>query len=200
MNRVLSVISLVAIAAVVLLWSFWRREHAERQRLQANQNALLADVEFYRTESGKSAAVVERLTMTVGEFRRHFDDYRETLDDLGIRLRRVESMSRSALRSDYRLETVVRDSVVIRERADTLKVIGYCNPYMKFSGIVDGGTFRGTVATYDTIDQVVHRVPRKFLFFRYGTKAIRQEVVTRNPYSQVTYTEYIKLNKRNGKD
>jgi hypothetical protein len=47
----------------------------------------------------------------------------------------------------------------------------------------------------DTIYQVVHRVPRRFLFFRFGTKAIRQDVWTSNPNSEIVYTEYIELEK-----
>ena len=40
---------------------------------------------------------------------------------------------------------------------------------------------------------IVHLDPRPIWFFRRGNKAIRQEVTTRNPYSRITYTEYIEL-------
>lgn len=45
----------------------------------------------------------------------------------------------------------------------------------------------------DTLDQAVHRVPHRFWFIKWGTKAIRQDIVCRNPYSQITYSEYIEL-------
>ncbi|WP_350308236.1 DUF6549 family protein [Gabonibacter massiliensis] len=47
----------------------------------------------------------------------------------------------------------------------------------------------------DTLVQIVYRVPRKFLFIRWGTKAIRQEVISKNPYSKITYSRYIELRK-----
>lgn len=37
---------------------------------------------------------------------------------------------------------------------------------------------------------------RRFWFIRWGTKAIRQEVTTRNPYRRISYTEYIELRRR----
>jgi len=36
-------------------------------------------------------------------------------------------------------------------------------------------------------------LPRRFLFIRYGTKAIRQEMVSSNPHTQLVYTEYIEF-------
>lgn len=37
------------------------------------------------------------------------------------------------------------------------------------------------------------RVSQRFLFIRWGTKAIRQEVVSSNPHTRIVYTDYIKL-------
>jgi len=196
MSKFLSILSLTAIVAVGILWTLWRGERSERQRFQSNQSSLLSEVDFYKTEAGKNAASVERLTLTAGEFKRYFDDYNRTIEQLGIRLRRVESVAQTATRGDYHIETIVRDSLVIREKLDTVKVVEYRDPYIDFNGVVDGSLFRGDIVTYDTIDQVIHRVPRKFLFFRFGTKAIRQEVVARNPHSMITYSKYIKLGKK----
>ena len=46
-----------------------------------------------------------------------------------------------------------------------------------------------------SLHQVVHRVPRKFIFIPYGTKAIRQEVWLSNPNTELVYTEYIELSR-----
>ena len=52
------------------------------------------------------------------------------------------------------------------------------------------------VVSVDTLQQIVHRVPRRFLFIRWGTKAIRQEVVSSNPHTNIVYTEYIELKRK----
>jgi hypothetical protein len=58
------------------------------------------------------------------------------------------------------------------------------------------GCLESRIARRDTLVQLVHRVPRKFLFIPFGTKAIRQEVTTKNPHTEITYTEYIVLRRR----
>ena len=45
----------------------------------------------------------------------------------------------------------------------------------------------------DTLDQVIYRVPRRFLFIRWGTKEIRQAVSVRDPKSTIVYSEYVVL-------
>ena len=41
--------------------------------------------------------------------------------------------------------------------------------------------------------QVVHRIPRRFLFIRWGTKALRQEIVSSNPHTRIVYSDYVKF-------
>lgn len=65
----------------------------------------------------------------------------------------------------------------------------------KISGVIDSGKVNLSVNTTDTILQIVHRVPKRFLFFRFGCKAIRQEIVSKNPYNRIVYSEYIELKK-----
>ena len=54
-----------------------------------------------------------------------------------------------------------------------------------------GGLCR--VESADTLRQVVHRIPRRFLFIRWGTKALRQEIVPSNPHTRIVYSEYVKI-------
>ena len=49
------------------------------------------------------------------------------------------------------------------------------------------------VASTDTLHQIVHRIPRRFLFIRWGTKALRQEIVSSNPHTRIVHTEYVKI-------
>ena len=67
------------------------------------------------------------------------------------------------------------------------------------NGVLDGDTFSAKIESVDTLQQVVHRIPKKFLFIKWGTKAIRQEVVSSNPHSKIVYTEYIELKGRKKK-
>ena len=208
MKRLLSRIGVIA-AVAGLLWVMYRSEVRDRRRLEANQRSLLTDVEYYRTRDSLSAAGVERLTLTNREFRRHAEELERTVEALQLKVRRLQSASRTAVTTAYPVEARLRDTVIVDPQgvrlhalyavADTLSRLHYMNPWVTLDGVVAGDLFRGRIESRDTLIQVVHRVPRKFWFIRWGTKAVRQEVTTRNPYSRITYTEYIELKRRKRK-
>lgn len=185
---------IAVIAAFILLWRLYRFEYHERQRLEANQHSLLTDVEYYRTRDSLSAAGVERLTLTNREFRRHAGELEQAVEDLQLKVRRLQSASRTAVQTEYPVEVRLRDTVIVHDTvADTLSRLYYVNPWVTLDGAIAGSLFRGRIESRDTLIQVVHRVPRRFWFICWGTKAVRQEVTTRNPCSRITYTEYIEL-------
>ena len=186
-------------AAFICLWMQYRSEHRERRRLEANQHSLLTDIQFYRTRDSLSAAGVERLTLSNREFREYAGELEKTVNALQLKVHRLQSASRTAVETHYPVTVRLRDTVVLRDTltvADTLRHLHYETPWLMLDGAVCGDLFRGDVLSRDTLVQVVHRVPRRFWFIRWGTKAIRQEVTTRNPYSRITYTEYLELKRR----
>ena len=168
----------------------------DRDRLNTNQRSLLEQVSFYRTKDSLSAASIERLTLTTNELKAYFPQLSEAVKNLNLKVKRLQSVAQTATEARYSIVTPIVDSIIIRdtiEKPVVLKCIDFENSYLRVSGCEEGGLFRGNIRTLDTLVQVVHRVPRKFLFFRWGTKAIRQEVVSKNPYSSITYSEYIEL-------
>ena len=70
---------------------------------------------------------------------------------------------------------------------------------MQVEGAIRGEEVECKIESVDTLHQIVHRVPHRFWFIRYGTKAIRQEVVSSTPHTRIVYTEYIELPKRRKK-
>lgn len=190
---------IVVIAVFLLLWRIYRLEHDERQRLEANQRSLMTDVEYYRTRDSLSAAGVERLTLTNREFRRHAEELERSVEDLQLKLRRLQSASRTAVTTAYPVEIQLRDTVILRDTLnvrDTVSLLQFENPWLTLDGILEDNIFRGRIESRDTLVQLIHRVPRRLWFIRLGTKAIRQEVSTRNPYSRITFTEYIELKRK----
>lgn len=201
MKRVLIKAGVVVIIllAFIFLWNLYRSARKECERLAANQRTLLSDVDFYRTRDSLSAAGVERLTLSNREFRRHAEELERTVEDLQLKVRRLQAASRTAVTTAYPVEARLRDTVIVRDTvavADTLSRLYYTNPWVTLDGVIAGNLFRGRIESRDTLIQIVHRVPRRFWFIRWGTKAVRQEVTTRNPYSRITYTEYIELKRR----
>lgn len=171
----------------------WQKERAGRIRLAANQAVLLSDLQTYRISDSLNAARVDALTMTVEEFRKNFKEQTALIKEMGIKLNRLESSAITGTETSYYITAPVRDSLVFVPVPDTLKTIRYSDNWLTIDGYIRGREFIGKIESRDTIVQVVHRVPRRFLFFRYGTKGIRQEVVSKNPHTTINYSRYIKL-------
>lgn len=184
----------LSILAAVLYWQL-NEVKTEKKRLANNQEALLTDVETYKTEAGKNAASVLRLELSKSELEKYNKDLTQTVSDLKIKISRIQSASTTATSTDYSITTPVRDSIVYRDRLipDTLKRITYNDAWLGLDGTIQKGIFSGNIQSRDTLVQIVHRIPKKFLFFKWGAKAIRQEVTTKNPHSKIVYTQYIEL-------
>ncbi len=186
---------IILIVASVFMIGKVRSLKKERDRLENNQTALLSDMEFYKTESGKNAASVQKLELTKSELEKHCQDLTQTVQDLGIKVKRLQSAATTVTKTEVEIKTVVHDSIVYRDRPVILKTINWKDPWIKLDGILDGEDFSAKIQSIDTLSHIAHRVPKKFLFFRFGTKAVRLEVVNKNPHSQIVYTEYIELKK-----
>lgn len=199
MNKILLYVNMALILTVSVL-SYWLNNvREEKKRLADNQEALLSDVDYYKTESGKSAASVLKLELSKSELENHCQDLTKTIDDLNIKIGRIQSVSTTVTKTEVEIQTVVRDSIVYRDLPVNLKVVKWRDPWVTLNGVLDGETFSAKIESVDTLSQVVHRIPKKFLFIKWGTKAIRQEVVSSNPHSKIVYTEYIELKGRKRK-
>ena len=171
----------------------------EKRRLRNNQEALMSEVKLYETKAGESAASVLRLQLTKDELERNYQDVCQEAKELGIKLKRLQSVSQTSIQSEIDIQTEIKDSFIYRPEihlVDTLKVFRWNDPpWAEVSGVIDSGKINIQLHTTDTIKQMVHRVPKRFLFFRFGCKAIRQEIISKNPHNEIIYSEYIELKK-----
>jgi len=183
--------------AVTVRYSVVQR--GERVRLLANQTVLLTQAREYRVRDSLHAVSVGVLTMRADELRRGFDEMSTLVRDMNINLRRVETLSQTALESNYSITAAVRDTVVYQIITDTLtsprtaQTVRFRNAHISLDGLLSDSVFHGSVVTYDTITQALHRIPHRFLFLRWGTKELRQDIVSSNPHTRITYNRTIKV-------
>lgn len=195
MKRFLIISFFVLIGTVAALSYFLSREKKETKRLTGNQRSLLEEVYLYRTKDSLSAASVERLELTNREFERYCEDLKARVEQLGIKVKRLQSVASTAVETEYKVITQLKDSVIFRDSAILLKCLELHTPYLDVSGCIDQNKFTGSILSRDTLYQIVHRIPHRFWFIKWGTKAIRQEIVSRNPDSRIVYSQYIELRK-----
>jgi hypothetical protein len=186
------VLVIAALAALLSAVKMYVDVSNENRRLTNNQAALMQDVRYYRTRDSLSAAYVEVLTLRHREFERFYGELATEAKNLKIKIKRLESASRTATETVYQVVPQWRDSIIYRYGSnitDTVRCAAYSDAWLTFD--ICGN--RAHIAVTDTLVQLVHRVPRRFLFFRFGKKAVRKEVITKNPHTKIVYTEYIKL-------
>ena len=198
MSRLLSYALLTLLFAFVVSVKSCNNMRSERNRFSDNQRSLLDKAHYFQTQNNLSVASIERLTLKASELEQSKIDLVEVCEDLRIKVKRLQSASTTATQTKYEFKTIFKDSIVIRNSVvvDTIKCISYDDAWLHFEGCTsDNINFDLQIESVDTITQIVHRVPRKFWFIKWGTKAIRQEVISKNPHSKITYSEYIELKK-----
>ena len=144
--------------------------------------------------------------------------------ELRIKVRRLEAAATTATRTEVQITAPLEPAgpqptawekygAGVRRAADSVKaaldrefsglpkvpeakIFRWADRHVSVDGIIRTDSVSCHVTSIDTLRQIVHRVPRRFLFIRWGTKAIRQEVVSSNPHTQIVYTEYIQFTKK----
>lgn len=204
-NTVLFVLMVIfALAAFMATWAYFNLK-TDRDRLKENQSLLLHNgkVDIKQTNTGLSLASVPALTLRSSEFRQSGDTLLQVAKSAGIKTSRISeaATASTATRVDFNtrvFRTAVHDTVrdTIAGSLPTLspsKQLSWNDSWVSLSGTITDSMFHGSITAVDTLDIIVHRVPRRFLFFRFGCKQVRMDIISRNPHTRLTYARYYQL-------
>lgn len=186
-------ISLLAVVPLSLVLVFRNCANLKRdnERLQKNQDILLhnGEVEIGQTASGKCSASVPSITLKSSDLKHKPDSLLAiTVKDLKIKNSRVAAAA--SVPSSTKVDMV---GVVATDSA--IQHVTWSDPWVRLDGTVEGDSFKVHIESRDTLQMIVHRVPKKFLFFRFGTKAVRMEVVSQNPHTTLSYPRLLVFSK-----
>ncbi len=162
----------------------------EEERLKSNLEAMGDSIGYYRSSLDEQVASVAALRLRCKEAERLREEDLRTIHSLGLRLKRTEALARQVAQTRIEVEVPIHDTVILR---DTVRLFRWRDQWVAVEGELYADSLACRVESVDTLVQVVHRVPRRFLFFRWGTKAIRQEIISKNPHTQIVYSEYLKF-------
>lgn len=193
MKHLTTLLAMIALAIVAFHLIGNLRQEAER--LRANNFALNEELVIYRSKLGHSAASVAELRLRFDELREQHKDAIAEIRALNIKLRRVESYARSATKTTYR-DTLILREVTTSDTTPPQRTFAYNDAWLRLAGAMWGDTLRIELRSVDTLHQVVHRIPRRFLGIAFGTKYLRQEITSSNPHTELVYSEYIKIERR----
>ncbi len=193
---VLSVIAATLAVAANVVLNLYFDACDEINRLQSNQNILLhnGNTHIGTTDEGHSVASTGELTLKLSEFQQSNDSLRQALNEMKIKERRVKRLTTTTSQSQVEVIAPVRDSAIVSPgHVDTVSCLHYSDPWLSMDGCIADSQFTGTIESRDTLIHVAHRIPRRFLFFRFGTKAVEIEVMSKNPHTKITHIKHLEF-------
>ena len=196
MYLIIIVLGMAAVTGVAMHQC--KRLQQDNERLSANIASMSAGTQQYKTEAGKQAARAQQLELTAGELKQHCADLQARLNDMGIKNKYLQRAVYASTQMSAKVDTVVRDSIVYvpqLARLDTLQVLQWADAWVRLNGTIHAGRFSGSITSQDTITVAVHKVPKKFLFIKWGTKRIDVSVASSNPHTIINEVKCVEIRK-----
>ena len=195
LNRAVFVILAVMVAATIILWRYSVKVTRERDRYRQNTEALLSDVERIQIDSTRMALDVKTLRLTVSEFEEYRAQDAKLIRQLGARVKDLEAAARHQLLVEAQIVAPVKDSVIIRDTVFVpVKSVEMVNPHIDFRGVIEDSVLTADVRIPVTLNQAVFvEYKHRFLWWRWKMKGVRQFITSDNPYVEIEYSEYIKI-------
>ena len=181
----------------------------ERDTYKGNTAALLGDVKRYKTSDSLNAASVGVLQLTIGELEKYRSEDLNTIKQLEVKNRRIESVGRAELESSYTLIGKLRDSIgcIVQAHKDKppdtipekLKCIDIVGDWFEMHGCSnESGEFKGEFESRDSLQHVQTVKYKRFLGFLWETKKVKDrqfDIVSKNPNTKIVDVEYITIRK-----
>ena len=194
-NKALIVTLIILIGITIVLWRYAVRITNERNRYQQNTEALLADYTRIQIDSTRMAVDVKTLRLTVSEYEEYRVEDAALIKRLGIRVKDLEAAAKHLLAVNAQITAPVKDSVIVRDTVFVpVQSVEMVNPHIEFRGIIENDTLTANVNIPVTLNQAVFvEYKHKFLWWRWKVKAVHQTITSDNPYVDIEYSEYIKI-------
>ena len=178
----------------------------ESERTKENQDVLLHNgrVEIGLTQSGRPRASVQAITLKTSDLKRRPDSLLAVnKKELKIKNSRIMAAATTSTTTQVDVKAAIRPvphdtcSRILSGsyRPPDVSQVSWSDPWITLRGEIEGDSMQVHIESRDTLQMIVHRVPKKFLFFRFGTKGVRMEVVSQNPHSRLSYPRVIMFKK-----
>lgn len=173
-----------------------KKEKAEKELYRRNTEVLMGDLQTYKANDRLNVVSVARLELKLSEYKKYRAGDLKLINSLNIDKKRLEQITTAQSQTIYALKGPVKDSIIYVDNfiTDTLRCLDIANKWFDLNGCINkANEFSGTFVNRDSLIYVEHVVPKKFLFFRWGVKERRQEILSKNPNTRIVDAEYISI-------
>lgn len=190
----------MAVAVIGIQSKVIRQNKAEISRLEANQEALLTDVQFYEDSNGNLVATVNALTLRRDELENLIPSYVAEIEDLKLKLKNVNTLAHVSMETKAEIQAPTIQlpppaPLLPAERPDTLPPAPYQFAYEDSWITVTGTVYPDSTSNVqiecrDSLTLVAHKTKKRCLR---KSKIIKYDVTSSSPYSTITDLGYIEL-------
>lgn len=199
---ILSAVTAILLVAIGIQTSAYKRSQEDVRVYRGNVDALMRDVETYRTKDSMSVAKAAALELRLSEFEDFCEEQKTLIKKLNIQKKELESIVTSQTEAIYELSGHATDSVikyVDRVQTDTVTKIAYSDKWIDLDLLIkEDKAFEGRIATRDNLHVVENVEYKRFLGFLWRTSKVKKRevnVVSESPYSTITNVEYVEIRK-----
>lgn len=194
LTRLLGYGLLVLCLVVYLQHRRGERLRAERDRYRLNSQALMGQVRRFRIDSATKAVDVHSLRLTLEEYERYRAADLRKIKALGIKVRNLEAAALHRLEVSAPLDAPLHDTILIRDTVPVaVQQIEMITPHIQLRGFIEQGRLRGDIHLPVTLRQAVWiEYKRRWIFWK-RVKAVHQTISSDNPYVEVKYSEFIRI-------
>lgn len=191
----------VSIAAIGILSNRLKAVTEERDIQLKNVETLFTDVENYEVRDSLKAATIADLQLTLSQYKRFREEDAELISDLKVDNNRLQGVVTAQTESYYQHTASLRDSVriLVTRKPDSVRIpiivktASFEDQWHKLNIVINKDSLSYSLRTTESLLITNHIVPKRFLWFRFGCKEVRTDVVSKNPYVEKIDVESIMI-------
>lgn len=139
-----------------------------------------------------NASMLKQLSGVNSEYKALKDE----LEAMSLKLSRINQVTKEVSYTTQKIIMPVKDSLVwVHDMPHSEFITSYHDPWLSLVAIKLKDSLQVNYNLSDTIHSVIYREPKKFLWFKFGTKSITQKIWGSNPNTKYNIVKSIELKK-----
>ena len=192
---------IILIAIIVALSARLKKVKADRDVQRKNVETLFTSVESYKVQDSLQAATIGDLQLTLKQYKQFRAEDAELISNLKVDNKRLQGVVTTQTESYYQHTAILRDSVkmLITRKPDSIKIpiivktANFADEWHRLNIVIDGDSLNYRLRTKESLIITNHVVPKRFLWFKFGCKEVRTDVVSKSPYVENIDVESITI-------
>jgi hypothetical protein len=167
------------------------KERKESKRVSDNQTALITGLEYRRTKDSREIASAYVMKLDRDEYKRLYKQRGDTIKDMGYKLSRVKSEQEIKTETNHQIKVPIKDHTLPNNLITPC--FNYSSPFLDVTGCVIDSTLHAEIRMRADLQIIAHRVPKQWWFIKWGTKAVKVDVISKDKNCSITHNRYIEL-------